>query len=268
MPSTSPCIVKDDLVDELGLEPLTARSLMLSTLLGTHPPRLPVRALVAVGELFGFAEGTVRTALSRMAASDELDAENGRYSLGERLRRRQASQDASRQAPPRRWDGSWWIAHVVAEGRSVGDRREFRARMRDAHMGELRPDVWLRPANTAGPEPSDDLLLSRGSVEGRDPAALARQLWDLDGLRRTGARLVHAAGDALTSLAAGDAAVLPDTFMVSVAVVRYLLADPQLPVDLVGDHWPADGLRPTYDELERAHGRVLSAFLAQAAAGA
>jgi phenylacetic acid degradation operon negative regulatory protein len=260
--------VKDDVVDDLGLEPLTARSLMLSTLLGTHPPRLPVRALVAVGELFGFAEGTVRTALSRMAAGAELDADNGRYALGERLRRRQASQDASRRAPPRRWDGSWWIAHVVGEGRSVGDRREFRARMRYAHMGELRPDVWLRPANTGGPEPSDDVLLSRGSLESRDPIALARQLWDVDDLRRTGARLTGAAAEALASLAAGDPAVLPDTFMVSVAVVRYLLADPQLPEELVGADWPADGLRPTYDELERAHGRVLSAFLAQAATGA
>jgi phenylacetic acid degradation operon negative regulatory protein len=259
--------VKDDPVDDLGIEPLTARSLMLSTLLGTHPPRLPVRALVAVGELFGFAEGTVRTALSRMAASAELDADNGRYTLGERLRRRQASQDASRQARPRQWDGSWWIAHVVAEGRSVGVRREFRSRMRDAHMGELRPDVWLRPANIAGPEPSDDLLLTRGSLEGRDPAALARQLWDVEGLRRTGERLTGAAADALAALAAGDAAVLPDTFMVSVAVVRYLLADPQLPIELVGGDWPADGLRPTYDELERAHGRVLSAFLTEASTG-
>lgn len=252
-------------MDDLGIEPLTARSLMLSTLLGTHPPSLPVRALVAVGELFGFAEGTVRTALSRMAASAELDADNGRYALGERLRRRQASQDASREATPRQWDGSWWIAHVVAEGRTVADRREFRARMRDAHMGELRPDVWLRPANTAGPSPSDDLLLTRGSVEDRDPVALAEQLWDVDALRRTGEQLTRAAADALSSLAAGDAAVLPDTFMVSVAVVRYLLADPQLPVELVGDDWPADGLRPTYDELEKAHGQVLSAFLTHAA---
>lgn len=255
-------------MDDLGIEPLTARSLMLSTLLGTHPPRLPVRALVAVGELFGFAEGTVRTALSRMAASAELDADNGRYALGERLRRRQASQDASRQATPRQWDGSWWIAHVVAEGRTVGDRREFRTRMRDAHMGELRPDVWLRPANIAGPQPSNDLLLTRGSVENRDSTELARQLWDVDGLRRTGERLTRIAADALASLAAGDAAVLPHTFMVSVAVVRYLLADPQLPGDLVGDDWPADGLRPTYDELERSHGRVLSAFLSQAGTGA
>ncbi|HZQ85048.1 MAG TPA: hypothetical protein VFA83_09435 [Acidimicrobiales bacterium] len=249
---------------DLGIEPLTARSLILSTLLGTHPPRLPVRALLAVGELFGFAEGTVRTALSRMASAGELDADNGRYALGDRLRRRQASQDAGRQAPPRRWDGSWWIANVVAEGRSVGDRRGFRARMRDARMGELRPDLWLRPANIAGPDPADDLLLTRGTVEGRDPQELAAELWDLDELRRTGEMLTRVADDALASLAQGDPSVLPSTFMVSVAVVRYLLAEPQLPADLVGGDWPADGLRPTYDELERAHGRVLSAFLAQA----
>lgn len=254
----------DRLPTDLGIEPLTARSLILSTLLGTHPPRLPARALVAVGELFGFAEGTVRTALSRMAANAELDSDNGRYSLGDRLRRRQASQDAGRQPPTGSWDGSWWIAHVVAEGRTVGDRRSFRTRMRDARMGELRPEVWLRPANIAGPEPGDDLLLTRGSIEERDPSELAAQLWDLDALRSTGVTLTRAAADALTLLDAGDAAVLPDTFMVSVAVVRYLLAEPQLPGALVGGDWPADGLRPTYDELERAHGRVLSAFLAQA----
>ncbi|MBV9255247.1 MAG: hypothetical protein JO054_13530 [Actinobacteria bacterium] len=255
------------LATELGIEPLTARSLILSTLLGTHPPHLPVRALVAVGELFGFAEGTVRTALSRMATAGEVDADNGRYALGERLRKRQASQDASRRPPPNRWDGAWWIAHVVAEGRSVGDRREFRARMRDAHMGELKPDVWLRPANIAGPEPSADVLLTRGSIEDRDPVELATQLWDLDNLRHTGKRLRRAADHALTSLAAGDASVLPDTFMTSVAVVRYLLAEPQLPAELAGDGWPAIELRGTYDELERAHGRVLSDFLAQAMTG-
>jgi phenylacetic acid degradation operon negative regulatory protein len=237
---------------------------MLSTLLGTHPPRLPVRALVAVGELFGFAEGTVRTALSRMAASDEVDADNGHYALGARLRRRQASQDASRQPPPTDWDGTWWVAHVVAEGRTVGDRRGFRARMRDAYMGELRPDVWLRPANIAGPEPSDDLLLTRGSIEHRDPVALAAQLWDLAGLRRTGDTLTRAADAALATLAGDDPAVLPETFMVSVAVVRYLLSEPRLPDELVGGGWPALGLRSVYDDLEAAHGRVMSAFLVRA----
>lgn len=227
-----------------------------------------MRAVVALGELFGFAEGTIRTALSRMAASGELVADNGRYRLGERLRRRQASQDAGRQSPPGDWDGTWWIAHVVADGRSLGDRRAFRSRMQQSRMGELRPDVWLRPANIAGPEPGDDVLLTRGSVEDRDPVALARGLWDLGALEKLGHDLTAAAADAKRSLAARDPAVLPQTFMISVAVVRFLLAEPQLPVEVVGARWPADALRKTYDELEAAHGALMSSFLASAAEGA
>ena len=139
--------------------------------------------------------------------------------------------------------------------------------MRDAHMGELKPDVWLRPANIAGPDPADDVLLTRGSLEGRDPVDLATELWAVDDLRGEGKKLIRIAGEALHTLTAGDASVLPDTFMTSVAVVRYLLADPQLPSELVGHGWPAIELRPAYDELERAHGRVLSTFLAQAMTG-
>ena len=47
---------------------LNARSVILSTLLGTDPPEMPVSALVAVTDLFGLGEGTVRTSLSRMVA--------------------------------------------------------------------------------------------------------------------------------------------------------------------------------------------------------
>lgn len=36
--------------DDLKIRPLTARSVVLSTLLGLHPPRLPARHLVRVGD--------------------------------------------------------------------------------------------------------------------------------------------------------------------------------------------------------------------------
>ena len=228
-----------------------------------------MRAIVALGELFGFAEGTVRTALSRMTANGEVVADNGRYRLGERLRRRQASQDAGRQSPPAAaWDGTWWIVHVVADGRSVGDRRAFRSRMQQSRMGELRPDVWLRPANIAGPDAADDILLSRGSIEGRDPAEVAGELWDLGALDATARRLTEAANGAKAILRARDPGVLPESFMISVAVVRFLLSEPQLPAELVGRDWPADGLRQTYDELEAEHGALMAAFLSEAATGA
>ncbi len=77
--------------------PLTARSLIASTLLGTHPPVLPGRLLVRLGELFGIAEGTTRVALSRMVAAGELETEDGRYRLvGAALLARQAAQERGR----------------------------------------------------------------------------------------------------------------------------------------------------------------------------
>jgi len=62
----------------LGIRPLKARSVVLSALLGFHPPQLPVSTLVRIGELFGIAEGTIRVGLTRMVADGDVVADNGR----------------------------------------------------------------------------------------------------------------------------------------------------------------------------------------------
>lgn len=249
---------------ELGVEPLTARSLVLTALLGTHPPRLPVRALVALGQLFGFAEGTLRTALSRMVSAGEVEVVDGSYTLGERMLRRQAAQDVGLHPPPDEWDGTWWVAIVVAEGRTVGERRAFRSRMRHGRMGELRPDIWLRPANIPGPAPDQDLLVTRGTIEERDPAALAGRLWPLDDLAATARALATDAQEATAALAGGDPHALADTFMTSIAVVRFLQDEPRLPPDVVGRDWPVDALRRTYLDLDAAHHGLMRSFLTDA----
>jgi phenylacetic acid degradation operon negative regulatory protein len=41
-------------------------------------------------------------------------------------------------------------------------------------------------------------------------------------------------------------------FALSVAVVRHLQLDPQLPVELIGDHWPGHALRSTYRRFDDA----------------
>ena len=110
-------------VDE---RPLTARSVIASTLLGTTPPRLPGRLLVRAGALFGLAEGTVRTALSRMVAAGELTADDGTYALAGPLLARQARQDESRRAvvAAETWDGGWTMAVVYPWGEYVPYRVE------------------------------------------------------------------------------------------------------------------------------------------------
>ena len=90
----------------LGVRPLSARSLVLSTLLGSHPPRLPGPALVAVGALFDLGPGTMRTAVSRMVADGELVAVGGgQFELGAGAARPPATAGCRARGPPRRVDG-------------------------------------------------------------------------------------------------------------------------------------------------------------------
>ena len=100
------------ITEDLGLAPLDARSVALSVLLGSHPPVLPARALVALAELFGIAGGTMRTALSRMVAAGDLESTDGRYRLASRLLDRQQAQDIGRRHPVQRWDGGWHLSLI------------------------------------------------------------------------------------------------------------------------------------------------------------
>lgn len=251
----------DSRLPELGLAPLTARSLILTALLGSHPPKLPVRALVSLASLFEVPEGTVRTALSRMSVAGEVRAEAGSYTLGERMRRRQVAQDADLRGPEEPWDGTWWVAVVDAQRRSVAERRSFRSVMVEHRMGELRPEVWLRPANVPAPPASPGVLISRGSVDGRPDHVLAGQLWDLDALAGSSRQLTQLAEQALERLRSGNPLVLKDTFLVAVAAVRFLREDPQLPLAIVGDA-AVSRLRAVHDRLENAHLELVRSFLA------
>jgi phenylacetic acid degradation operon negative regulatory protein len=157
---------------------LTARSVLLSVLLGTSPPRLPVRRLVRTTELFGIAEGTTRTALSRMTAAGEVTAEEGWYALADvRLLARQARQSASRRATTTPWaDGAWAEAVVVANGRRpAAERAALRAALATARLAELREGVWLRPDNLGGRRAlADQVAAARGrAARPTEPAEAA-----------------------------------------------------------------------------------------------
>jgi phenylacetic acid degradation operon negative regulatory protein len=243
---------------------LSARSLVLSTLLGSHPPRLPGPALVAVGALFELGPGTMRTAVSRMVADGELIAVGGaQFELGAGLLDRQQRLDVGREGGHDAWTGEWWTAIVLAERRGLAERRQFRAEMAKRLMGELRPDVWLRPANVQRPAVSGDVLVVRGVID-RDPIELAHTLWDLAELAAT-ARILSTEVDEVTvGLTAEDRAVLPRSFIVSVAVARFLAVEPRLPREIVGADWPIEELRHQYRDLERRHGRMLRGFIGDA----
>jgi phenylacetic acid degradation operon negative regulatory protein len=238
------------MTNTLGLRPLTARSVVLSTLLGSHPPRLAARYLVRVGELFDIAEGTIRVALSRMVAAGDLIQVDGAYELTERLLQRQARQDESRSPRTRRWDGSWEIAVITAERRPAADRAALRQAMAALRLAELREGTWLRPANLTRTRPAivdQQCTFLTGRPE-QDPHELTAALWDLPAWTDK--------ADALRT-ALDDADSLAERFTVAAAVLRHLLNDPLLPDELLPDGWPGADLRGHYERFEQDFGRLL-----------
>jgi phenylacetic acid degradation operon negative regulatory protein len=229
-----------------------------STLLGTHPPRLSSRLLVRSGELFGIAEGTTRTAISRMVAAGELEADGTGYRLAGSLLDRQVRQDASRRAVIRRWDRRWEMDVVVGERRSAGRRSELRDAMRALKLAELREGVWLRPANLdadrAPPARAvvDEQCEHFVSTPAVEPASLAAELWDLDGWSKEAAELTRSLDRHLPGLERGETSALRDGFVLSAAVLRHFVADPLLPGEILPPRWPGDALRRRYEVYDAA----------------
>lgn len=199
-----------------------------------------------------------------MVADEELIAVGGgQFELGAAMLERQQRLDLGREGRHEPWMGEWWTAIVLADRRGLAERRLFRAEMTKRLMGELRPDVWLRPANVARPVVSGDVLVVEGPID-RDPVEIAGSLWDLDELAAT-ARLLSAEVDVvMEGLVAADQTVLPSSFIVSVAVARFLAVEPQLPAEIVGATWPVEELRDVYRDLERRHGRSLRRYIGEA----
>lgn len=244
--------------------PLNARSLALSVLLGSHPPALPARALVILAERFGIAPGTMRTALSRLVATGDVvlsdDSRGGWYELAGDLLERQRSQDAARHEPTSEWDGAWHIV-VTADGqRELAARRRFRAVMGNHRFGELRPDIWMRPANTRVPTDPRWIVVT-GDLEGHDPHDVVTRLWDLPKLAVRAGSLHERLGDLRATLDWTDSGSIPEVFTTAAEVVRFLRSEPQLPARLAPDHWPMSRLRRAYDQFEHDHLLLLHSFL-------
>jgi phenylacetic acid degradation operon negative regulatory protein len=245
----------------IGAEPaLSARSVIASTLLGAHPPRLPARLLVRAGELFGIAEGTTRVALSRMVAAGDLEAEDGHYRLvGSLLLERQDRQSASRHPVTEPWSGRWHLAVVRPDRRDATTRAALRDAARHLRLAELREGIWVRPDNLG----HDRLPAARAVLDAQcrsffgdsgegDDAALAASLWDLPGWAEGAQELRKGLAELIGALDAGEHAVLAPAFTLSAAVLRHLLADPLLPAPLLPDGWPGDDLRADYDRYDAA----------------
>lgn len=220
--------------------PLTARSVVLSLLLGTPEASMPVRDLVDAGAMFGIAAPTMRVALSRLVSAGDLAAVDAVYSLSARHLERQRAQDSALTPTTRVWDGSWETVVVIAIGRDASDRARLRAELSTARLAELREGVWMRPANLdrAGPLPGgEDVQVLTTYPD--DDQSLVDSLWDLATWSLRGHELLEA-------IAIGGQSA--ERLTAAAALVRHLLTDPALPDALTPPQWPADAMRHAYDD--------------------
>jgi phenylacetic acid degradation operon negative regulatory protein len=223
-----------------SLARMTARSVVLSVLLGAHPAWASAAELIRLTSDFGIKETTLRVALTRMVSAGDLIRSADGYRLSERLLARQRRQDDAMRPQLRPWHGYWITLIVTSVGTDPRTRAALRTTLYGKRFGELREGVWMRPDNLE--LDLDAQVRARVRiVQARDgaPGELASELWDLPSWARTGHRLL-----AEMSVAIG----IPGRFVVAAAIVRHLLTDPVLPAELLPADWPGARLRSAYND--------------------
>lgn len=232
----------------------SARSLLL-TVLGEFvlPGREPVWTQVildVLGEL-GVEPKSARQALARTAAEGLLDSDRSgrrvRWSLTERGRRL-LSEGAARiygfGAPAPAWDGRWLVllASVPESRRQL--RHRLRTRMAWAGLGSPAPGVWVSP------DPGKEVEVARvleeldlGGVTssfvghfgaiGR-PGDVVAQAWDLDRVERAYEEFL---AEFAPERGAPGLGVLARQVQLVHAWRRFPFLDPELPADLLPEHW-------------------------------
>ena len=225
-----------------------AKSLILDLLSSLRRGSMPVRALVAAGDLFGIAGNSVRVALARLLASGLVERdERGRYRLGpgadamnERIRSWRRIEDS--QIP---WHGEWIGVHGAAgppaRARSPRSQQADPRALRFLGFRWLESDLALRPANLRGGiagvrQQLQQLGLEPGtlvfSIRELDTATEARAmaLWDGASLAQAydqSHRALVASGGRLRRLPRDRA--MAESFLLGGQVIRQLVLDPLLP---------------------------------------
>ncbi len=231
----------------ITLTRLTARSVVLSVLLGAHPAWASASELIRLAADFGIKDSTLRVSLTRLVASGDLIRSADGYRLSDRLLARQRRQDDAMQPRVREWSGRWTTLVITRVGTDARARSVLRTTLAHQRCAELREGVWMRPDNL-GVDLDPDLRARLRVLRADDdkPIELTRYLWDLPGWTRTG-------GELLAAMAAADD--VSGRFVVAAAIVRHLLTDPVLPDELLPAGWPGAALRTAYADFAAEFGR-------------
>ena len=248
----------------------TAKSLVLDLLSSLRGQAMPVRALVAAGELFDLSAESIRVALVRLCDRGIIERnERGQYRLAPAAQPVQQHvaawmRTAERLVP---WRAGWIGVHTA--GLERGDRSQVRRRERALQFlgfRALEPHLFVRPDNLKG---GVDAVRTELLALGLDPSALvfgidrfdsaveerARALWDGQALSRAYRATRAALTRSAVGLARGPArAAMVESFVLGGQAIRQLALDPLLPEPIVpaGERAALVDAMRAYDRLGRA----------------
>ncbi len=212
----------------------------------------PVAALVRLLAPLDIAAPAVRTAISRMVRQGWLAPARLPTGRGYALTPRAASRldDAAARiyrTADAGWDGSWDLL-VLRPPAQRSARERVRGGLTFLGYAALSDSTWISPS--ASPE-VEDLLASEGAGAARfaatdpDPAARAREAWDIESLAAEYAawlRFAHRLLDPESSVVATTRGGADErAFAVRSLLVhewrKFLFTDPGLPTELLPGDW-------------------------------
>lgn len=223
-----------------ALNRMTARSVVLSVLLGAHPAWASAADLIRLTADFDIKEPTLRVALTRLVSAGDLVRSADGYRLADRLLARQRRQDDAINPSLREHADAWLTLVITTVGTDARTRASLRNALQQHRFAELREGVWMRPDNL------DQELTQEITTRVRvlrthddDPAGLAGTLWDLPAWMQTANQLLDEMNSAVD---------IPGRFVAAAGMVRHLLTDPVLPDELLPAGWPGPVLRKAYTD--------------------
>ena len=226
---------------------ITPKILIVSILHVSDNKAMPIKAMIAIGKLFGFTGNTIRVTATRLVRDGRLENdERGLYRIKDMDTPISRFVNAWMQgeARVRDWDGSW-ICCLAPSG-TAGQRKKNAKALELPGFREGLPGLWVRPNNLTaslpdlkrllvhqGMSPAGELFVANHFQE-RLHAQWKQYLWAVD-------ELVGDMEEALMRLEKSKARIhglppenaLMESYLIGTETVHVLVKDPLLPPDMM-----------------------------------
>ena len=245
--------------------PLRTSSLIVSIFGDAVAPRggsVWLGTLTEILGVFGISPGSVRTAMSRLAADGWVE----RMRDGRESHFRLTARAEQEFGPPSQtiyslgakpWNGEWRIAVLIEPDEQ--SRRALRSALRTVGYGQIGPNVFIKPhyGKPSAHEREGVLLLTGAkSIGDADAEPLVENAWPLESICSGYRQLIRAFEPIEAAIAedkpVSDLEALALRIFVVHELRRVVLKDPDLPTSLLPEDWPATEVREQAAEIWRA----------------